>query len=540
LITFLFYFGRPFFRAVVMESSSSSAERPSFPPLPSDALVILGGPPAPSPTSQVASEPASAQSPMAVPPVGTQSSARPTPWSAFNFDSPTPQTGGEEPNWAVRGPYAGYYTTINVPVYLSASEFRKLQQQRKVVTSPFAPEKGQQGIGRGGPGEVDESGQGKDSSSSSSSPARPGSAGGVPPHVTATLPPEYFSLISRMALPASAFPPAPARASALPGETSSLPVVQGQAASRYVLPLLPKPEGFSELPSADIPKKRVRKVDPNHIPRPLNAFMIFRSEHQAQVRRDNPKFHNSDVSKEIASMWKLLSLQEKAHYERRAEAIKELHHTVHPTWQYTSKRKDTPTADDKESASSTDATSSARPFLTESAWEEGVSQQGHAFEAVNMASSPPALGDDLGPFPALGAPAEDEPSRGKKRRRVARKGKAASDEGKRGRKKPTERKGKKATKEQNLGVEQFLVEDSGWLQLGEEDPVANTMVAPEANTFDPFDIDVGVPLPVGHNNTHNHHHHHQQHFGMPLEFLADLYDFDTLMTMTMTMAPQDQ
>jgi len=59
------------------------------------------------------------------------------------------------------------------------------------------------------------------------------------------------------------------------------------------------------------------------------------------VRGDNPEFQNSDVSKEVARMWKPLSLQEKAHNERRAEAIRELNRTIHPTWQY-SKRRDPP------------------------------------------------------------------------------------------------------------------------------------------------------------------------------------------------------
>jgi len=75
-------------------------------------------------------------------------------------------------------------------------------------------------------------------------------------------------------------------------------------------------------------------------------------------------------------MWRLLSLQEKAHHERRAEGIREFHRTIRPTWQY-SKRKD-PTAGDKESASIAGTISSTPPSLAESVSDEG-SEEANGF-----------------------------------------------------------------------------------------------------------------------------------------------------------------
>jgi len=78
-------------------------------------------------------------------------------------------------------------------------------------------------------------------------------------------------------------------------------------------------------------------------------------------------------AREVACMWRLLSLQEKAHHERRAEGIREFHRTIRPTWQY-SKRKD-PTAGDKESASIVGTISSTHhPWLSPSQ-TKGVRKQ---------------------------------------------------------------------------------------------------------------------------------------------------------------------
>jgi len=68
-------------------------------------------------------------------------------------------------------------------------------------------------------------------------------------------------------------------------ETSSFSPIAGPGRHR-VLPLLSKLKSFSEARSQ---RSESAKKNPNHIKRPLNAFMIFRSKHQARVRRDTPQ-----------------------------------------------------------------------------------------------------------------------------------------------------------------------------------------------------------------------------------------------------------
>ncbi|KAJ4158515.1 uncharacterized protein LMH87_009038 [Akanthomyces muscarius] len=40
------------------------------------------------------------------------------------------------------------------------------------------------------------------------------------------------------------------------------------------------------------------------IPRPRNAFILYRQHHQSQVTADNPKLSNPEISKIIGEKWK--------------------------------------------------------------------------------------------------------------------------------------------------------------------------------------------------------------------------------------------
>uniref|UniRef100_A0A8C6SFX8 SRY-box transcription factor 14 n=1 Tax=Neogobius melanostomus TaxID=47308 RepID=A0A8C6SFX8_9GOBI len=65
----------------------------------------------------------------------------------------------------------------------------------------------------------------------------------------------------------------------------------------------------------------------DHIKRPMNAFM------------ENPKMHNSEISKRLGAEWKLLSESEKRPYIDEAKRLRAQHMKEHPDYKYRPRRK---------------------------------------------------------------------------------------------------------------------------------------------------------------------------------------------------------
>lgn len=72
-----------------------------------------------------------------------------------------------------------------------------------------------------------------------------------------------------------------------------------------------------------IRRSRVRKVDPNHIPRPINSFMFYRLEKQALIRKFCPTANHRVISKMVAKWWHSLSSSQKASYVEQAQNAKD-------------------------------------------------------------------------------------------------------------------------------------------------------------------------------------------------------------------------
>ena len=77
-----------------------------------------------------------------------------------------------------------------------------------------------------------------------------------------------------------------------------------------------------------------RKKD-GHIPRPPNAFMIFRSFLWDQMKHDpkGPRDHR-EISKSAGREWGLLSKQQRKPYEEKAKAKKAEHEKMYPGYRY--------------------------------------------------------------------------------------------------------------------------------------------------------------------------------------------------------------
>ncbi|KAG7443674.1 uncharacterized protein BT62DRAFT_934905 [Guyanagaster necrorhizus] len=83
------------------------------------------------------------------------------------------------------------------------------------------------------------------------------------------------------------------------------------------------------------PKRKTKSKDPNHIPRPANAFMLFRADfvRQKHVPGSIETNHGS-LSKIIGSIWHGLPLHEKKKWDTRARQEKARHKKQYPDYQF--------------------------------------------------------------------------------------------------------------------------------------------------------------------------------------------------------------
>ncbi|XP_011702495.1 PREDICTED: protein SOX-15-like isoform X2 [Wasmannia auropunctata] len=76
-----------------------------------------------------------------------------------------------------------------------------------------------------------------------------------------------------------------------------------------------------------------------HVKRPMNAFFLWAQQKRREISQENPKMHNSQISKILSEKWKKLTDEDKVPYINRAKCLRVQHQKDHPDYKFLPRKK---------------------------------------------------------------------------------------------------------------------------------------------------------------------------------------------------------